>query len=528
MSLTSDCGESRTPRGRAQDDASDAAPPLLSLTGGQQLLQGEMGGGIHAALLFDIGQLAMRPSVLWTEGVPDALCVVPPLLLAFRSTTRTLSTYHVATGELLRTCVLPRPLPPRPPPPAASLLGRSAARGSTFAPSHRPLVNTTDWLDSAIDSLSLKEVGAPALGINEMVIGGDGDLESKERAGAGAEAKGGGGADADTSSPGVGGTQHGAQLEEGMRAPPVLVARGTEVFLAEEGMLRCLGGAHLTPSQYDEQRRCEQALLNSAPFQSNPATAPAADGVGGGGGGGGADGVGDGGAGGPVHMLREWLRPSSSHPLAQLLHSRAADFATRFEPAIHAANAALTAARAAARATGPGAGAGSGRQRAFTVGVHSGSAQLGREFTVAQPTGSLEETMSVCSMGETISMGSVGDGESPFAGDNLGGNLGGNLGEGESPFAGGAVGPNGAGTGPLGPISMWEANRQMEDAVKEVLAMQEVLDESLIAQLPALREYSALLPAAALFDCASEAIFEVLPLIATQCHSVPLSAPDCP
>jgi hypothetical protein len=131
-------------------------------------------------------------------------------------------------------------------------------------------------------------------------------------------------------------------------------------------------------------------------------------------------------------------------------------------------------------------------------------------------------------MGETISMGSVGDGESPFAGDNLGGNLGGNLGEGESPFAGGAVGPNGAGTGPLGPISMWEANRQMEDAVKEVLAMQEVLDESLIAQLPALREYSALLPAAALFDCASEAIFEVWPLIATQCHSVPLSAPDCP
>jgi hypothetical protein len=74
------------------------------------------------------------------------------------------------------------------------------------------LVNTTDWLDSAIDSLSLKEVGAPALGSNEMVIGGDGDLESKERAGAGAEAKGGGGADADTSSPGVGGTQHGAQL----------------------------------------------------------------------------------------------------------------------------------------------------------------------------------------------------------------------------------------------------------------------------------------------------------------------------
>jgi hypothetical protein len=131
-------------------------------------------------------------------------------------------------------------------------------------------------------------------------------------------------------------------------------------------------------------------------------------------------------------------------------------------------------------------------------------------------------------MGETISMGSVGDGESPFAGDNLGGNLGGNLGEGEGPFAGGAVGPNGAGTGPLGPISMWEANRQMEDAVKEVLAMQEVLDESLIAQLPALREYSALLPAAALFDCASEAIFEVLPLIATQCHSVPLVAPDCP
>jgi hypothetical protein len=116
-------------------------------------------------------------------------------------------------------------------------------------------------------------------------------------------------------------------------------------------------------------------------------------------------------------------------------------------------------------------------------------------------------------MGETISMGSVGDGESPFAGDNLGGNLG----EGESPFAGGAAGPNSTGIGPLGPISIWEANRQMEDAVKEVLAMQEVLDESLIAQLPALREYSALLPAAALFDCASEAIFEVLPLIAPDC-----------
>ena len=104
---------SRAQSGRAQDDASDAAPPLLSLSGGQQLLQGEMGGGMHAALLFDIGQLAMRPSVLWTEGVPDALCAVPPLLLAFRSATRTLSTYQVATGELLRTCVLPRPLPPR-------------------------------------------------------------------------------------------------------------------------------------------------------------------------------------------------------------------------------------------------------------------------------------------------------------------------------------------------------------------------------------------------------------------------------
>ena len=76
--------------------------------------------------------------------------------------------------------------------------------------------------------------------------------------------------------------------------------------------------------------------------------------------------------------------------------------------------------------------------------------------------------MSVYSMGETISMDSVGEGESPFAGA---------VGEGESPFAGGAAGPNGLGTGPLGPISMWEANRQMEDAVKEVLAMQEVLDE---------------------------------------------------
>ena len=125
--------------------------------------------------------------------------------------------------------------------------------------------------------------------------------------------------------------------------------------------------------------------------------------------------------------------------------------------------------------------------------------------------------MSVYSMGETISMDSVGEGESPFAGA---------VGEGESPFAGGAAGPNGLGTGPLGPISMWEANRQMEDAVKEVLAMQEVLDESLVAQLPALREYSALLPAAALFDCASEAIFEVLPLSATQCHSVPLLVID--
>ena len=492
---------SRAQSGRAQDDASDAAPPLLSLSGGQQLLQGEMGGGMHAALLFDIGQLAMRPSVLWTEGVPDALCAVPPLLLAFRSATRTLSTYQVATGELLRTCVLPRPLPPRALPPAASdrtgtasLLGRSAARDSTFAPSHRQIIHTADWLDSAIDSLALKEVGAQALGSNEMVIWGDGNLGSKERAEA--EAKGGGGADADTSTPGAGGAHHGArQLDEGMRAPPVLVARGTEVFLAEEGMLLCLGGAHLTPSQYDEQRRCEQALLNSAPRQSNPATAPGADGAGGGGGGGGDDG----GAGGPVHMLREWLRPSSSHPLAQLLHARAADFATRFEPAIQAANAALTAASAAVSATSPGAGAGSGRQleREFTV---------GREFTVAQPTGSLEETMSVYSMGETISMDSVG--------------------EGESPFAGGAAGPNGL-AGPLGPISMWEANRQMEDAVKEVLAMQEVLDESLVAQLPALREYSALLPAAALFDCASEAIFEVLPLSATQCHSVPLSATAC-
>ena len=82
---------------------------LLGLAGGQQLLHGEMGGS-GVSLLFDLTQLTLRPALVWNDQPPDAVAAVPPLLLAYFAGTRTLSTYHLATGELVRSVVVERPL----------------------------------------------------------------------------------------------------------------------------------------------------------------------------------------------------------------------------------------------------------------------------------------------------------------------------------------------------------------------------------------------------------------------------------
>ena len=275
--------------------AAHAPHLLLALAGGQQLIQGEMGGG-SAALLIDLSVLSMRPCVLWGDEPPDALATVPPLLLAFHARNRTLETYHVATGQRLRTATVSQPLVPPPLPPS------------------RDAVKVAAWLDAAM----VEELGG-------SVGAGAGYSTANDNSWRGRTCEAG--------KMGCTGRQRFSQTTN---APPLLAVRGTEVVLAEGRTLTALGSVHLSPQEADELRRCEAALGVDVSLSTAHGCRS--------------------GAGGdsPARMLRGWLDPSSTQPLAMLLHSRAADFAARFEAAIEAA---VVTAHTFAAAPGSGDGA---------------------------------------------------------------------------------------------------------------------------------------------------------------------------
>ena len=277
--------------------AAHAPHLLLALAGGQQLIQGEMGGG-SAALLIDLSVLSMRPCVLWGDEPPDALATVPPLLLAFRARSRTLETYHLATGQRLRTATISRPLP---------------------LPPSRGVVKAAAWLEAAMAEEFGAHVGA-----------GDGSFT----------------ADDDSSSGGghrIGHTWCTDSLRSSERtddnATPLLAVRGTEVILVEGRTLTALGSVHLSPQEADELRRFEAALGVAASLSTAHGCRAEAR------------------SDSPARMLRGWLDPSSTQPLAVLLHSRAAEFAARFESEIEAVVAAAQAYGVDTAAPGDGHGA---------------------------------------------------------------------------------------------------------------------------------------------------------------------------
>ena len=420
MRLRDSCAAPAGPSG-----SSAGSGALLSLAGGQQLLAGEMGSE-SVSLLFDLEMLAIRPCVIWNggggggsggapDGVPDALAAVPPLLIAFYSSSRILATYHLATGALIRTITVARPV----------------ADAAACPPQ---AVAATDWLEAMGEEMHDGMGGAPLPGVSHT--------DTTHTAAATASAAANNGV---------------SSSEEGSSTHPLLVARGSEVLLVEGSSFVCIDGEHIGADWRDSHRTCEQALHDAAASASpgSSAAAPAAVRPG-------CDSSG-GGSGDASAIVRSWLSADSSHPLAVLLSARASEFASRFEPVIQAANAALTAADAAAAAA---------------------SRMAGRE------TREGTETCSACSGLSRLSIGSEAEGSGLF-GSSLS-------------------------------LTTWEANRQIDDAVREVRTMCAVLSESLLAMLPSLRELRTTSVGSALLDVVAEVIFELVgktlrPLYAALC-----------
>ena len=131
---------------------------LLTLAGGQHLIHGDMGTGSPVSLVFDLSQLSLRPAIEWKGsgstnseaasscGAPDAITAIPPLLLAYHANTRTLYTYHIATGERLHSIHIPQPATTTANGPGGSL--------SVQYHSHGPApLSATDWLDAMGDGM---------------------------------------------------------------------------------------------------------------------------------------------------------------------------------------------------------------------------------------------------------------------------------------------------------------------------------------------------------------------------------------
>ena len=228
-------------------------------------------------------------------------------------------------------------------------------------------------------------------------------------------------------------------------SPPLLAVRGSDILLVERGRLTCLRGVHLGAHASEDHRRCEEELRRAATAMNRVGRG---SGVGAGGGSSSA-GFGASHGQGAEHevdsgdtadeepanaaanatnaaslIVRAWLCPDSGHPLGTLLGVRASEFSARFEPVIAAAKAALE-----------GTGADGSRPL------------LARE----------QREATECSMCSGVSRNSLES--DAVLGEDAGG----------------------------GALSKWEANRQIDDAVSEVQAMNGVLDESLVAQLPQVR-----------------------------------------